>query len=314
MEMRGIDRHSLLDKIGRELQRRMTYEDIDRYLKGFGVEIRPKRSSYDSKWLYTKELLGDSPPETLIRIADELGIVHGFTVAGGKAVTESSVWEPNHFRLFISHLSVLKAKVGELQVALRRYGISSFVAHVDIEPTREWQDEIESALLSMEALAAILMPGFKESNWTDQEVGAAIGCGVLIIPIMRGSAPHGFIGKFQGLNADNKTVGQIAEGIFKILTTSPNTRSRMFACLVDTLTQATSEREAGARLAVLASLPNMPEGYITRLREGVMRSQVFGTSAPLLAGLNDVLRRWGAEEVSVAGGIELVGREDETSF
>jgi hypothetical protein len=158
------------------------------------------------------------------------------------------------------------------------------------------------------------MPRFKESNWTDQEVGAAIGRGVLIIPVMRGSTPHGFIGKFQGLNAEGKTVGQIADRIFKILTTSPSTRSRMFACLVDTVTQATSEREASSRLAVLASLPNMPEGFITRLRDGVMRSQVFGTSAPLLAGLNDVLRRWGAEEVSVAGRIELVGREDETPF
>jgi hypothetical protein len=314
MEIRGIDRHALLDKIGRELQRRMTYEDIKRYLKGFGVEIRPSQSSYDSKWLYAKDLLGGASSETLIRIADELDIAHGFTVAGGKASAASSLWEPNHFRLFLSHLSEIKGKVGELQIALRRYAISGFVAHVDIEPTQEWQDEIEFALLSMEALAAILMPGFKESNWTDQEVGAAVGRGVLVIPIMRGSTPHGFIGKFQGLNAEGKTVGQIAEGIFKILTTSPSTRSRMFACLVDTVTQATSEREASSRLAVLASLPNMPEGFITRLREGAMRSQVFGTSTPLLTGLNDVLRRWGAEEVSVAGGIELVGRDDETPF
>ncbi|MGB9431740.1 MAG: toll/interleukin-1 receptor domain-containing protein [Candidatus Acidiferrum sp.] len=204
--------------------------------------------------------------------------------------------------------------VGELQRVLRRYGISGFVAHVDIEPTREWQDEIEFALLSMDALAAIMMPGFKESNWTDQEVGAAIGRCVLVIPIMRGATPHGFIGKFQGLNAEGKSVGQIAESIFNILTTSPSTRSRMFASLVDTITQATSEREASGRLAVLASLPNIPEGFIIRLREGVMRSQVFGGSASLLAGLNDVLRRWGAEEVSVAGGIELVGPGDEIPF
>jgi hypothetical protein len=187
----------------------------------------------------------------------------------------------------------------------------SLIAH-DIEPTREWQDEIESALLSMDALVAILMPGFKASNWTDQEVGAAIGRGVLVIPVMRGSTPHGFIGKFQGLNAEGKKVGQIADGIFNILTTSPSTRSRMFASLVDTVTQATSA-QAGPRLAALASLPNLPEGFITRLREGV-RSQVFGTSAPLLAGLNEILRRWGAEEVSVAGGIELVGRDDEAPF
>jgi hypothetical protein len=95
---------------------------------------------------------------------------------------------------------------------------------------------------------------------------------------------------------------------------NPHTSSRMFASLVDTVTQSTSAQEAGPRLAALASLPNLPEGFITRLREGAMRSQVFGTSAPLLAGLNEILRRWGAEKVSVAGGIELVGRDDEAPF
>jgi TIR domain len=314
MEMRGIDRHSLLDKIGRELQRRMTYEDIDSYLKDFGIGIHPNRSSYDSKWLYAKDLLREASPETIIRIADELDIVHGFTLSGGKASVTSNLWAPNHFRLFISHLSELKQKVGELQHALKRYGISAFVAHVDIEPTREWQDEIELALLSMDALAAILMPGFKQSNWTDQEVGAALGRGLLIIPIMRGSPPHGFIGKFQGLNADGKTVLNIADGIFNILTTSPSTQNRMLTCLVDSVTQAFSESELAGRLKILASLPNLPEGFIARLREGVMRSPIFGSSAVLLASMNDLLRRWGAEEVLVAGTIELVGRNDETPF
>lgn len=73
--------------------------------------------------------------------------------------------------------------------------MSSFVAYTDIKPTKEWQGEIENALHSMDALAAILMPGFKDSDWTDQEVGVAIGRGVPIIPIMRGLTPYGFIGK-----------------------------------------------------------------------------------------------------------------------
>jgi hypothetical protein len=34
--MKQIERLSLIDKIGRELQSRMTYTDIDAYLKGFG--------------------------------------------------------------------------------------------------------------------------------------------------------------------------------------------------------------------------------------------------------------------------------------
>jgi len=45
--------------------------------------------------------------------------------------------------------------MGRLQSSLRRFGISAFVAHVDIDPTKEWQDEIEAALFSMDALAAI---------------------------------------------------------------------------------------------------------------------------------------------------------------
>ncbi len=36
--MKKIDKFNLLDSIGRELQSRMTYADIDLYLKGFGIE------------------------------------------------------------------------------------------------------------------------------------------------------------------------------------------------------------------------------------------------------------------------------------
>lgn len=45
-------------------------------------------------------------------------------------------------RLFISHVSAIKADAASLFDELRAYGISSFVAHQDIEPTKEWEDEI----------------------------------------------------------------------------------------------------------------------------------------------------------------------------
>ena len=87
-----------------------------------------------------------------------------------------------------------------------------------LSPQRNGQDEIEKGLFSMEALVAIFTPGF-DSNWTDQETGIAIGRdNVLIIPIMKGLAPYGFIGKFQGLQGEGKTVNQVADGIFQILT------------------------------------------------------------------------------------------------
>ena len=89
---------------------------------------------------------------------------------------------------------------------LKLYGISGFVAHVDIESSKQWQDEIEKALHTMDALTAILMEGFKESNWCDQEIGFAVGKDVLIIPIKKELNPYGFIGKYQAIQGNNTTV------------------------------------------------------------------------------------------------------------
>ena len=47
--MRAIDRLNLLDRIGRELQSRMTYTDIDVYLAAFGVDTKKKTNSTNSK-------------------------------------------------------------------------------------------------------------------------------------------------------------------------------------------------------------------------------------------------------------------------
>ena len=79
---------------------------------------------------------------------------------------------------------------------LETRGIHCFVAHIDIEPTREWQDEIESALETCDALAAYLTPDFVISRWCDQEVGFCVGRALPILPIRMGVDPHGFIAKY----------------------------------------------------------------------------------------------------------------------
>jgi hypothetical protein len=150
--MKAIERFELISKVARELQTRMTFDDIDAYLNSCGVTVKAQHGSYDSKWVYAKELLGHAPEQTVVRIADELGISHTYTVVSAGAVTESKFWEPNHFQLFLSHLSSFKATTAKLRISLRKFAISGFVAHEDIEPTKEWQDEIEAALFSMDAL------------------------------------------------------------------------------------------------------------------------------------------------------------------
>jgi hypothetical protein len=242
-------------------------------------------------------VLADAPAATVLRIADELEIPHTYAVTPTKEAVEATFWEPQHFRLFLCHLASFKKTTAALQKALRRFGISAFVAHVDIEPTKEWQDEIEAGLFSMDALAAILMPGFKESNWTDQEVGVAVGRGVLMIPIIRGLTPYGFIGKYQGLQASGKTVLQVAEEVFGILVGSPKTRARILTCLVDTTLKTAEPDDAVDRLRRLETVPNLPASYLERLREGVAGSAVFAKGAAL-DELNRLLVARGLQKVA----------------
>jgi hypothetical protein len=111
------------------------------------------------------------------------------------------IWAPG-YRLFLSHKVASKRETSSLKDSLKPFGISCFVAHEDIKPTKAWQAEIENALLTMDAFVALMTPDFHESDWTDQEVGFAVARDVPIIAVRLGRDPYGFIGKFQALQCD----------------------------------------------------------------------------------------------------------------
>jgi len=117
--------------------------------------------------------------------------------------TDLRIWDKNFYRLFITHKSEDRVAVSALKEGLRKYGISAFVAHEDIHPTLEWQNEIEIALASMDGLLAYMTPDFHDSDWTDQELGFAFGRKRPIIAMRLGKDPYGFIGKFQALSCDS---------------------------------------------------------------------------------------------------------------
>ena len=115
------------------------------------------------------------------------------------------IWGEEEYKLFISHKSESKKIASDLKDNLKIFGISCFVAHEDIEPTKKWQDEIENALFSMDAFLALMTDGFHNSNWTDQEVGVAFARSIPIIALRQGMDPYGFIGKFQALSCEIKS-------------------------------------------------------------------------------------------------------------
>ncbi|MHB8743712.1 MAG: toll/interleukin-1 receptor domain-containing protein [Sulfuricaulis sp.] len=128
----------------------------------------------------------------------------GLLISGKRDVPADAtkrIWGDVGFRLFLSHKSEVKKETAALKESLRLFGISCFVAHEDIHPTKAWQDEIENALASMDGFVALMTDNFHDSDWTDQEVGYAVAQGVPIIAVRLGKDPYGFIGKFQALTS-----------------------------------------------------------------------------------------------------------------
>lgn len=291
--MNGIDRIGLIDLISSELQSRMTYTTIETYLKGHGIDCTKTDTNQNSKRLYSQSILSEVNNKLLFKIADELKIKHNYFLENKSALDDSPIfWKEGYFRLFLSHLSKFKVKAAYLQTELLKYGISSFVAHNDIEPTKLWQIEIEKALFTMDALIAILMPGFKESNWTDQEVGVAIGREVLVIPIRKELDPYGFIGKFQGLQSNNKSIADVANDTFNILVTNPKTRTKMIDSIINKFLLSPNENEAIKTMALVETIKRIPLNNLNYIKENAINYDIIAKSAKLKKLINNLLTQY----------------------
>src|ERR1700728_902268 len=160
----------------KEISNRLGTEDyplIDVTLKQFSL---PWSDDWQgNKDSYVMKMVHEASDETLIDLAEHVGF--SFERAAVPAI-DPPFWQKRMFRLFVSHLATYRAFAADLQTALLDLGISCFVAHNDIEPTEDWQTQIQLALATCDSLIALLHPGFHISNWTDQEIGFAMGRGV----------------------------------------------------------------------------------------------------------------------------------------
>ena len=168
-----------------------------------------------------------------------------------KIAEPSSYWKVGFYKVFISHVSKYKESASNLKLMLEPYGISAFVAHEDIKPSKEWEVEIEKALFSMNALCAILTPDFNESCWCDQECGYAFGRNVLTIPINKGQLPYGMFGKIQAIKSEGKNAQQIAESVFNAIIDNDKSRIDYTHMLMNLILNNKSEELINQWISVL---------------------------------------------------------------
>jgi hypothetical protein len=250
------DRISKIQEIGRNLADE-TRADVDLTLGTFGV---PPAKFDGEDWVY-----GEKYQYILRRLgkASEAAITGLHAHISGEAPTPAeptsdppAEGEP---LVFISHTWKNKVLAAEVSDTFAEVGIKGFVAHEDIEPSKDWAAEIERNLHACSALAAILTDDFPESPFSNQEIGYAFGRGRLVVGVMQNQKPPpGLAAKYQaipGTTSTWKTGRWIAVDVLDVLFKNPMTRAlvvRSMALLYTTSVNYDNARENYERLLKIA--------------------------------------------------------------
>ncbi|MEQ1714816.1 MAG: toll/interleukin-1 receptor domain-containing protein [Hyphomicrobium sp.] len=307
--MRAIDRVNAVREITNAVISEFDFDDIEIFFSRIG--LRRPSGSYSRADL-VRAYLTKCADSTLLEIGDQLGLSKSYAHGNGH-LGDSKYWLVDHFRIFISHVHTTKQSAANLKSTLQNYGISSFVAHEDISVSDEWREEIIKSLQTMDGLVAILTKDFVESKWTDQEVGFAVCRDVLVIPLSKSTNPYGFIEKFQALNTNGKSVGDVAEQVFRTICANERTKGRMVQSLAKTISTAPNIEIAIFRLDKLANIPNVDLADWESIRENIRANETLSASESLIDKLNSILKTLEIEPITHDEGVPT-SSDDEIPF
>jgi len=286
MPLSPSQRISLMKEIAQRLGGE-TWALIDLTLNQFGL---PTTNSWDGTGdAYVMRMIEDAQDQILLELAQHLGFSLELSASSH---IEPAFWRKGMFRLFITHLAAHRNWAGQLQEALLSYGISGFVAHKDIEPTTEWQNQIETALSTCDALVALMHEKFHESKWTDQEIGFAMGRGVPVFSVHFGEAPYGFIGRFQAFDGNKIEPSQLAYQIFKSYHKNKQTKKTMSSVLVNLFEQSGSFAEAKSRIGYLEELDDWEPSFATRILSALESNSQINGSWGVPSRVNSLAKKW----------------------
>jgi hypothetical protein len=122
-------------------------------------------------------------------------------------------------KAFLSYQTTDKIVASKLKIMLEALGISSFLAHEDIQVSEEWRLKILSELSDSNLFVAVLSKDYYGSIWCVQESGiAASRHDITILPVsIDGTIPSGFFGHVQSskIDSENPQLSALTPGLFK---------------------------------------------------------------------------------------------------
>jgi len=185
----------------------------------------------------------------------------------------SCVSEKESILVFLSYSSKDKDLAGEIKRCLEEFGVEVFLAHEDIRPTEKWKKVILDHLHRCDIFVPIVTKNFKESDWTDQETGIALGKNKMIIPIGRDIMPYGFLEDDQAITVNDvsRLCNQVCE-LIKGAFSNP-----YISILIQGIEESETFNVTNGYIDRLSESGNLTIGQIERLLEAfISNTQVSG--------------------------------------
>ena len=201
-------------------------------------------------------------------------------------------WRVGMFKLFVSHSSLNRRLAHNLRKELRAYGVDAFVAHDVIEPTADWQNVIEYALRTADAMVALLSKEFRKSRWCDQEVGAVLVQNKLIVSVDLGQEPYGFLGRYQALKAVNLEPDEVSMRLFRLLLKNEKSQPAVAAALVSLFEGSDSFQEAKDNSRLLEMLPRLDKNLRQRVRTALKGNSQVSAAFGVPDRVTRLLVKW----------------------
>lgn len=268
-------------------------QDAELLMEEFGFGFMGPDDWNHDRHLVLGRMLRAGVDDDLISLASHLSA--DSMEAAAHSESRAGTGSRGPLRLFASHQSAHKALVGKVAAALERFGVELFVAHQDIEPDRQWREEILKALGTTDGGVAFLHSEFKTSDWCGQEVGWLLGRGVPVVSLRFDIDPYGPLGERQAIIAAQVDAPTLATKLLQALESRPELQGALASSLVQAMRDSWSFANTDEAWAFLRKLRNLDGDQCTVLLEAVEKNnQVYWASSQLDDGrpYAEVVRRF----------------------
>lgn len=190
----------------------------------------------------------------------------------------------NQLKVFVSYSSQDKSLAGLFKQCFENYaGFSVFLAHEDISPALDWELNIIKNLKEADVVIPLITDNFRNSEFTNQELGMALALNKIIIPIKLSDInPYGFIKKIQALRCytgQSDVINAVTKLVFVLIDNDEFSKYKnlVIDSVIEAFCKSNLYQTTSIIIRILTKIKNFNKNQVAGLKNAIKNNnQVYG--------------------------------------